>query len=41
MKSQSYQREAEEMVQQQKVAKSKMPTYKGLEAYKIQDKMGE
>jgi hypothetical protein len=39
--SPDYTREAEMIVQEEREAKTKMPSYKGLEAYKILDKMGE
>jgi len=41
MKSQTFQKEAEEMVQQEKVARAKLPSYRGLERFKLLDKMGE
>lgn len=37
----SYQKEAEIIVQEERQAKSKMPVYKGLERFKLLDKMGE
>ncbi|TFY72111.1 hypothetical protein EVG20_g887 [Dentipellis fragilis] len=39
--AQQYAREAEMIVQEEREAKSKMPTYKGLERYKLIDKMGD
>lgn len=36
-----YQREAEIIVQEERQAKNKMPVYKGLERFKLLDKMGE
>ena len=39
--SPGFRREAELIVQEEKEAKTKMPTYKGLENYKLLDKMGE
>ena len=41
MKSQGFQKEAEEMVQHEKAARAKMPSYKGLERFQLLDKMGE
>ena len=41
MVSPNYRREAELIVQEENEAKSKMPTYKGLEKYKLLEKMGE
>lgn len=39
--SPNYQREVEQIVQEEKEAKSKMPMYKGLEKYQLVEKMGE
>ncbi|KAH8118335.1 Pkinase-domain-containing protein [Phellopilus nigrolimitatus] len=39
--SPNYRREAELIVQEEKEAKNKMPTYKGLEKYKLIEKMGD
>ena len=39
--SPKYKEEVEKIVQEEREAKSKMPTYKGLENYKLLDKMGE
>ncbi|EIN10605.1 Pkinase-domain-containing protein [Punctularia strigosozonata HHB-11173 SS5] len=39
--SPDYTREAELIVQEEREAKNKMPVYKGLEAYKILEKMGD
>lgn len=41
MVSPNYRREAELIVQEENEAKSKMPTYKGLEKFKLLEKMGE
>ncbi|EJD01207.1 Pkinase-domain-containing protein [Fomitiporia mediterranea MF3/22] len=41
MVSPNYRREAELIVQEENEAKSKMPTYKGLEKYKLLEKMGD
>jgi serine/threonine-protein kinase RCK2 len=40
-KSTDYSREVEAIVQEEREAKNKMPTYKGLENFKLLDKMGE
>jgi membrane-associated HD superfamily phosphohydrolase len=37
----AHQEVAEEIVRQEREAKSQMPTYKGLEAFKLVEKMGE
>jgi DNA segregation ATPase FtsK/SpoIIIE-like protein len=39
--SPDYRKEAEMIVQEERDSKNKMPTYKGLENYKLLDKMGE
>ena len=39
--SQQYTREVEKIVQEERAAKEKMPTYKGLERFKLIQKMGE
>lgn len=39
--SPKYKEEVEKIVQEEREAKSKMPTYKGLENYRLLDKMGE
>lgn len=39
--SPNYRREAEMIVQEENEAKSKLPKYKGLEGYKLVEKMGE
>ncbi|KLO18071.1 Pkinase-domain-containing protein [Schizopora paradoxa] len=39
--SPNYRREAEMIVQEENEAKSKLPTYKGLEGYKLVEKMGD
>ena len=39
--SPKYREEVEQIVQEEREAKSKMPTYKGLENYKLLEKMGE
>jgi ATPase subunit of ABC transporter with duplicated ATPase domains len=39
--SQQYTRESEKIVQEERAAKEKMPTYKGLERFKLIQKMGE
>ena len=36
-----YKQEVEQIVQEEREAKSKMPSYKGLENYKLLEKMGE
>jgi hypothetical protein len=40
-KSADYSREVEAIVLEEREAKNKMPTYKGLENFKLLDKMGE
>jgi hypothetical protein len=37
----TYQREAEIIVKEERQARNKMPVYKGLERFKLLDKMGE
>ncbi len=39
--SQQYTREVEKIVKEERAAKEKMPTYKGLERFKLIEKMGE
>ena len=39
--SQQYTREVEKIVQEERAAKEKMPTYKGLERFRLTQKMGE
>jgi serine/threonine-protein kinase RCK2 len=39
--SPDYRKEAEMIVQEERETKNKMPTYKGLENFKLLDKMGE
>lgn len=39
--SQQYTREVEKIVQEERAAKEKMPTYKGLERFRLVEKMGE
>jgi len=41
MPSPNYRREAEMIVQEENDVKSKLPTYKGLEGYKLVEKMGD